>query len=135
MNTLIVIRPDQMHTIQKQDPNAYSVQISGSLIQSWNDYWNAMSAAFRFPDLPSNMEKDYHSYYDLMTDLSWLSTDEIYLFIEDSDRFLREEPTLKEDLIHDFQEYLLPFWESEVEQTVVGGKKKMFNVYLVSSNE
>lgn len=135
MNTITGICASERNAIKSQYSQNCLFQIDGSLIQSWNAYWEAMSAAFRFPELPSNWERDYHSYYDLMTDLSWLSTDEIHLFIDDCDRFLREEPKLKEDIILDFQKYLLPFWESEVEQTVVDGKKKLFNVYLVSSEE
>ena len=56
----------------------------------------------------------------------------IVFIIKNYDEFLSQ--NLKEKaLIEDYYENdLLPFWDSEVETCVVGGKRKDFDVYLVS---
>ena len=94
MNTIEVIRASEMNAHTKHLSHACCARIDGAFIQSWVTFWNAMSEAFHFPNLPSYMERDYHSYYDLMTDLSWLGTDEIHLFIEDR-KLLRKENNVK----------------------------------------
>ncbi|MBS4751181.1 hypothetical protein KG091_08970, partial [Carnobacteriaceae bacterium zg-ZUI78] len=37
----------------------------------------------------------------------------------------------KEYIMWNFEEVILPFWEEEIEQIVVGGEKRVFNVYCV----
>lgn len=108
----------------------FIAEINGAEINSWEDYWLKMSTLFSFPELPAYMKPDYHSYYDIMTDLSWLDTDDIILIVNDFAHFLKSDHALKDNIIKDFKDYLLPFWEQEVEITVVGGKKKSFCVYL-----
>jgi hypothetical protein len=51
--------------------------------------------------------------------------------IYDFEFFLREGPQLKESIIADFRDQILPFWEEEVIHVVVEGEPKSFNVYLV----
>ena len=115
--------------------NATVIKIDGGAIQSWQDYWKEMSRAFSFPDLQPCMNSDYHSYYDFMTDLSWLKTSDVILIIENADDFLRDSPSLKDDITEDFKNYLLPFWDDEVVRTVVNGERKDFSVYLVKGNK
>ena len=45
--------------------------------------------------------------------------------------FFRTEPIQKEKEINTLKDYILPFWEEDVEHVVVGGKKRSFNVYCV----
>lgn len=66
-----------------------------------------------------------------MTDLSWIDSNRIIVIIENADEFLKTAPLLKNDIIKDFNEYLLPFWEKEAAQTVVNGQTKDFCVYFV----
>ena len=40
----------------------------------------------------------------------------------------------KENLEDTYENYLLPFWDEEVERVVVEGKRKDFNIYLVSNS-
>lgn len=47
------------------------------------------------------------------------------------DKFFQHEPELKNEIILDFKEIILPFWQEEVVDIVVGGKEKSFMVYLV----
>ena len=69
-----------------------------------------------------------------MTDLSWVKEDSIILIVANANVFLKEDLQLKNTIIKDFQEYLLPFWDSEVVDTVVGGKKRNFSVYFVKED-
>lgn len=132
-NTLNFISQKELKELYtKTSKEILKVIIDGEKISLWADYWDAISTAFSFPDLPSYMSADYHSYYDLMTDLSWLEKENIILVIENAEDFLKNDLQLKNDIINDFKEYLLPFWEEEVLKTVVGGKKKNFCVYLIN---
>lgn len=135
-NTLKFISKKELNELRtKTSEEFFKVIIDGEKISTWVDYWNAISKAFSFPDLPSYMEPDYHSYYDLMTDLSWLKKESIILVIENAEAFLKSDLKLKNDIIKDFREYLLPFWEKEVLKTVVDGKKKNFCVYFIINDE
>ena len=126
-----ISKNDLNNLYSKTQADVLKVIIDGEKICSWNDYWNAVSNAFSFPELPSYMKPDYHSYYDLMTDLSWLKNESIILIFENADSFLANDLELKNNIIKDFKEFLLPFWEEEASKTVVNGKKKNFSVYFV----
>ena len=133
MNNLIFnITKEEINKIKSESKDkVFIAEIDGDKINCWEDYWAAMSKLFSFPELPAYMKPDYHSYYDIMTDLSWIDTDSIILIINKFTLFLKGEHALKDDIIKDFKDYLLPFWAEEVERTVVGGKTKSFCVYLV----
>ncbi|MDR0299022.1 MAG: hypothetical protein LBI13_02915, partial [Streptococcaceae bacterium] len=53
------------------------------------------------------------------------------LIIRNYKDFLKQDPKKKEIVIDEFKNNILPFWEEEVTRTVVGGKAKPFNVYIV----
>lgn len=131
-NSVLNISKDEANKIKSESKDkVFIAEIDGAEINSWEDYWAAMARSFSSPELPAYMKPDYHSYYDIMTDLSWIDTDSIILIINKFTLFLKGEHALKDDIIKDFKDYLLPFWAEEVERTVVGGKKKSFCVYLV----
>lgn len=131
-NSILNITKEEINKIKSElKDKVFIAEIDGGKINSWEDYWKSMSNLFSFPELPAYMKLDYHSYYDIMTDLSWLDTDSIILIINNFNLFLKGEHALKDDIIKDFEDYLLPFWEEEVETTVVDGKKKSFCVYLI----
>ena len=132
-NSILNITKEEINKIKSElKDKVFIAEIDGGKINSWEDYWKSMSNLFSFPVLPAYMKPDYHSYYDIMTDLSWLETDNITLFIKRYDCFLKDNRSLKDDIIRDFNDYLLPFWDKEAEKTVVGGKRKSFCVFLVS---
>lgn len=131
-NSVLNISKDEANKIKSESKDkVFIAEIDGAEINSWEDYWTAMARSFSFPELPAYMKPDYHGYYDIMTDLSWIETDSIILIINKFTLFLKGEHALKDDIIKDFKDYLLPFWAEEVERTVVGGKTKSFCVYLV----
>ena len=131
-NSILNITKEEINKIKsKLKDKVFIAEIDGDKINCWEDYWIAMSKLFSFPELPAYMKPDYHSYYDIMTDLSWIDTDSIILIINKFTLFLKGEHALKDDKLNDFKDNLLPFWAEEVERTVVGGKTKSFCVYLV----
>ena len=65
-----------------------------------------------------------------MCDLDWIRSDKIYLIIKNAAFFLENDKQFKEVIFKCFEEDILPFWEKEVETVIVGGKPKVFNVYL-----
>jgi len=108
--------------------NLHLVELHGKQIQSWEDYIGKMEDAFK---LPTQWPNTIDSYNDWMTDLEWLGRDSYALIIYDYQNFLENDLALKNIVIQDFQELILPWWQGEVEKCVVGGKAKSFNIYLV----
>lgn len=131
INKVNFISKAQAEKLLQEKNGAFIATIDGKNINSWSEYWNSVATAFSFPDLPEYMQPDYHSYYDLMTDLSWIENRRIMLIIDNANDFFKNNSSLKNDIIKDFNEYLLPFWKKEIEYTQVNGQTKIFNVYLI----
>ena len=72
---------------------------------------------------------------DYLCDLSWISNCKIAIVIRNFDMFLRDNEKKKRDIILDFDEIILPWWEKNVEEHMVGGQRKTFLVYLEQSVE
>ena len=130
-NKVAFVNKNQFKELSASNEASLKIIIDGKEIHSWSDYWNVISEAFSFPELPSYMKPDYHSYYDLMTDLSWIKSKNIVLIIKNSDKFLADDLKLRNIIIKDFKDNLLPFWEEEVLKTVVEGEARSFCVYFV----
>lgn len=59
--------------------------------------------------------------------------DDKYIFvIKNYDDFLANNIEEKAEIEDYYENYLLPFWDEEVERVVVEGKRKDFDIYLVS---
>ena len=130
-NKVTFVNKNQFKELSEANEESLKISIDGKKIHSWSDYWSVISEAFSFPKLPSYMKPDYHSYYDLMTDLSWIKSKSIVLIVKNSNKFLDEDLKLRNIIIKDFNDNLLPFWEKEVLKTVVGGETRSFCVYFV----
>jgi len=112
----------------KLSESTHLVEIQGANIQSWSDYIKIIEDTFKLPtQWPNNMD----AYLDWMRDLDWLNKDSYILVIHDFDSFLCADLELKNIIIEDFNDVILPWWKEEVETYTVGGRKKPFNVYLV----
>ena len=109
--------------------NIRLVEISGNTISSWEEYAAELERQLKFP---TSCIRSVDIYLDWIQDLSWIDENELIIIIYDFDRFIESNPSLKNEIISDFEEVILPFWESEVEKCVVGGKAKSFNVYLAN---
>lgn len=110
------------------NPEIFLVELSGSEIQSWDDYVTKMQINFRFP---TSCKDSVDRYLDWMRDLSWIEKEKFILVIHQFDKFLQKLPELKSEIMSDFTDIILPFWQEEVSEVVVGGQAKIFMVCLV----
>jgi hypothetical protein len=130
-NKVLVVSVEDINAIKKKlisDNKTLLVELNGSTIQSWEEYISEIQEKFRFPT-PCFDSVD--RYLDWMRDLGWLDKEKYTLVINNFSLFLQDKPELKKNIISDFTEIILPFWQEEVEEVVVGGKAKSFMVYLV----
>jgi hypothetical protein len=119
---------ETVKTELKSNDMAYLVEIDGKQIQSWEDYISAIQNNFK---LPTPCFDSVDRYLDWMRDLDWLKKEEYILIITNYNLFLKNNSELKKQIIEDFVDVILPFWQEEVEEVVVDGKAKPFMVYLV----
>ncbi|EOH99479.1 hypothetical protein UAW_00631 [Enterococcus haemoperoxidus ATCC BAA-382] len=129
-NTIHKITIKDIKEIEYKELNDYThyVKIDGSKIDSWQTFKEDMIRKFK---LPMGPDGNANEYLDWMRDLSWLKKRSYVLVICNYDEFLSENSIEKKNIMNDFSEYILPFWESEVEQVVVDGVAKSFQLYLI----
>lgn len=102
--------------------------IDGRNIQTKEEYLKIISIEFKFPIYP-NLTWD--GYLDWIQDLEWLKSEGYILIIKNFKSLCNKERGVKELIINQFENAILPYWEDEVVHCVVGGKAKSFNVYLI----
>ena len=106
--------------------NCYTIELDGEQIQSKEQFFQSIKEKFDLSDVSG-----WDSLTDWMTDLSWIDNDCFKMIIYNYSEFLKDDKSTKELFIEIFQDDILLFWEKEVLETVVDGKKKSFNVYLI----
>ncbi|MCL2126416.1 MAG: hypothetical protein FWH33_10590 [Oscillospiraceae bacterium] len=111
----------------RNNSGTHIVEINGSLIQTWENYIDEIENLFCFPTRRNTID----GYLDWIRDLSWLHKDRFLLILYNYRHFLQDQPALKEIIMNDFWECILPWWQKDVESFVVDGKAKEFCVYLV----
>ena len=104
------------------------VEIYGKGIQSWKDFISEVEKKLKFP---TTCIDSIDRYLDWIRDLSWLDKDEYMIIIYDYHEFMKKDSRLKNEIIEDFEDIILPWWQQEVEVCVMGWKAKPFNLYLV----
>ena len=130
-NKISQIMENQLLQLKKQfseDKSIWVAEIDGNNIKDWASYAHAIEKAMQFP---TPCDKSYDVYLDWIRDLMWLKSSAFVLIIQHYNSFMAEDTSMKAEIIDDFKEIILPWWGSEVEQHVVNGKAKPFNVYLV----
>ena len=111
-----------------QNREIYFAEIDGAEIKTEEDYVRAMADAFAFPhELPA-MKLGWFN--DYINDLEWIEQKEIVLIIDNYDLMLIHNLKLKNDIMADFEEVILPWWEGGIVGHMVGGEPKKFSVYL-----
>ena len=108
--------------------------MNGAGINTYEQYFDKLWEVFGFSELPEGWKKDYHTEYDFMTDDDFLPAEKYTFVIKNYDEFMKNNKWEKENLEDTYENYLLPFWDEEVERVVVEGKRKDFNIYLVSNS-
>ena len=102
--------------------------IEGSRYRDWEGFVDDIAEIF---DFPMRDQRNPNAFLDWICDLDWLGKEAYALFILDFPRFMEDNPRDKKWIIGLFTQLVLPFWEREVEQCVVGGRAKPFDLYLV----
>ena len=110
------------------------IVMDGAGIETYEQYFDKLWEAFGFSEIPEGFKKDYHTEYDFMTDDDFLPAEKYTFVIKNYDEFMKNNKWEKENLEDTYENYLLPFWDEEVERVVVEGKRKDFNIYLVSNS-
>ena len=113
--------------IDKSKLEGFIASIDGAKIQTKHDYLSVMEKAFHLPPCHDSWD----AYLDWMCDLDWIEEKKVTLIILNSARAFQQDPQMKQGMIEDFEDTILPFWEEEVAHVMVGGEPKEFQVYLV----
>lgn len=125
-NKIIIINELSLEEI---DENSIKFIIDGKDIQTIDDYFEAITEKFEFPQF-NNQLCNLNGYLDWIRDLSWLEEkfekfDNISLIIKNYKKaFNGNSNEINYFIIELFIEDILPYWEEERDY-------KKFNVYLV----
>lgn len=137
-NKIITITQEEARTLIEKckDKNIFTAELFGDKICELEDFFRDVSKAFKFPDL-FNKYRNMDAYLDWIRDLSWLTYNENYegfaLFIFDYEIFMRNNYRRKEQIIREFAETVLPYWEEDVIRCTDNGQgtPRPFNLYLI----
>lgn len=130
-NNIIPLSPSSCDTIKKRlasDDNILVVEIDGEKCSCLSEYLHTISNGLSFPTQPSGLD----SYNDWICDLTWIDSDlKIAIIIEHFSKFLRNDLNARKYVLEDFENIILPWWETDVISHVVDGKPRIFSVYLI----
>ncbi len=109
------------------------IVMDGKEIETYEQYFDKIWELFGFGEIPEGFKKDYYTEDDFLTEMDELTEQKYIFVIKNYDKFLADNDVVKKRIENYYENYLLPFWDDEVERVVVGGKRKDFNIYLVSN--
>ncbi|MDL2302657.1 barstar family protein [Lachnospiraceae bacterium OttesenSCG-928-D06] len=130
-NNIVYISSVDVTDIKKKaidDNETFYVEIDGKKLLNLSDYLDEISDLFNFPRLAKNLD----GYNDWMTDFTWMSLKKIVFIINNYEDFMSKDLLAKNKIIANFSDLILPWWEKEVIDHMVGGEAKSFMVYLVN---
>ena len=113
--------------VNRNNSNCHIAIIDGKENKDWDSYIKTIRKIYRFPTIEDN----YDGYLDWMTDLSWLGADSFILIFFNYDELLSNDLVCRKIILDKFSDYILPWWDGEVEKYMVGGEKKDFNIFIV----
>ena len=126
-NNLISCEKLKLETLQKDE---IRIIISGKEMTTKKEFLEKMEQKFLFPE---SCFGSLVVFMDYIRDLCWLNWEKITLIITDKDDFLSTDIDLKKIILDCIEEEILPYWEVDVINTEVGGRSKLFLVYMVES--
>lgn len=131
MDTFCQITKQEKKALMRRIPIKYIFSIDGKKIQAKSDVFNTLRELFDIPDL---LYENWDALQDRLQRDYCIRSEEVYLFIENAnDLLLRDE--VSRQILLDILSNTVIWWASDVEKYVVGGKKRIFNVYLVENTE
>lgn len=92
------------------------------------DYVTEIQSKFSFP---TPCADSVDRYLDWIRDLEWLEQEKFVIIINHFSDFCKKNPSIKNEIMQDFEEIILPFWQNEVREEVAGGEPRSFIVYIV----
>lgn len=104
---------------------SFLVEINGSEIQTWPAFLAKMTEAFHLPPSPNS-----NAYLDWMRDMYIIKWKSTCVVIKEYSQLIKDDPRMKELVIRDFSDFILPWWGGEIIGHMVGGKPQRFVVYL-----
>ena len=121
----ILRREEMTYPVTYYEENSFLIVVlNGNEILDKMAFFKEMETKMQFPGTCKNK---FSRFDDWMTDLSWISADQgICLIVNNYSKFLSLDPVFKENLIEDFRDNILPFWEKDVLQYVKDGKTRRF---------
>lgn len=133
-NKIVYITKDEAEIIKvnaRRNQDVFFAEIAGDEIKTEEDYVQVMSNVFFFSQkLP---EKKLEWYNDYICDLMWIKQKNIIMLIHNYDLMLINNLEVKNEIIADFEEIILPWWEGEIVGHMVGGMPRKFLIYLEKS--
>ena len=125
----ILRREEMTYPLTYYEENSFLIVVlTGNEILDKRAFCKVMETKMQFPGTCKNK---FSRFDDWMTDLSWISADQgICLIVNNYSKFLSLDPVFKENLIEDFRDNILPFWEKDVLQYVKDGKTRRFDMIL-----
>lgn len=130
-NQIYTINKDNLDHVRqslKEYGGIWIAEIDGEKCDTLEKYLKEISDTFHFPISAKSLD----GYADWMTDLDWLHAEGYALIIKNFNDFMKDDESNRNKVLWLFRKDILPFWQSGVQEYVVEGKVKPFNVYLVS---
>lgn len=120
---------DLDNTIELYDKEEFIVvDIDGNQIKSKNDFFEVMEKELRFPSACDGL---WARFDDWITDLTWIEKNKgICIVIRNFSKLADGNTGFCNSLIEDFEKKILPYWEHEVINIVVGGTVRNFVVIV-----
>ncbi len=128
-NRIIYIKKgDVSRELSQLSTNSLKIIIDGTKVRKRADFFYVIEKELQFPGTCNCM---FARFDDWICDLSWFSSElSILIYIKNYALFLDEDLDFKKNLMEDFSEDILTFWESDVLRVVKNGKTRNFNIIV-----
>lgn len=130
-NKIMYITKEEALIIKRnvlKNQKVFLAELEGAEIESEEDYVRVVSCVFQFPSELPEMKIGWCN--DYINDLMWIEQQEIVMLIHNYKMMFINNQKIKEHIIADFKEIILPWWDGEVIGHMVGAKPRKFNIYL-----
>lgn len=104
------------------------VTVDASKIRSYDDFINIIQVEL---DYPHDCEGMVDRHLDWIRDLGWLPFESYVFTITNSKVLMKRNPKLLEEIVDHFNRIIIPFWDHEVFDVVVGGERKDIRLNLL----
>jgi len=97
-------------------------------MKSWSEYSYAMEKVLEFPRPVAGMPARF---LDWIRDLNWFDNKRYDIFLYNFGKFAAKHFEDAYNIYDEYKRFVLPFWEYEAPNCIVGGETKEFYVYIV----